>query len=102
MEPVTPEDIRSFADRRAARDLEARRALHRRAAHDAGAIVEMIVCEFNPERVVQWGLALHPEHFQRYLAACCRRGRHVEAAKGDSRWSPRRVRRFRHSARNSS
>ncbi|MFP4067928.1 MAG: nucleotidyltransferase family protein [Spirochaetaceae bacterium] len=66
MESVTPEDIRRFADRRAARDLEARRALHRRAAHDAGAIVEMIVREFNPERVVQWGSVLHPEHFREY------------------------------------
>jgi len=40
--------------------------LHAQAVHDFQAIVEMIVRQFNPNRVYQWGSVLRPERFRSY------------------------------------
>lgn len=66
MDPVTPADIRRFADERAARDRGARRQLHAEAQRDAEAIVEMIIRRFEPRRLVQWGSVLQGDQFREY------------------------------------
>jgi predicted nucleotidyltransferase len=66
MDPVTPADIRRFADERAARDRGARRQLHAEAQRDAEAIVEMIIRRFEPRRLVQWGSVLQSDQFREY------------------------------------
>ena len=42
---------------------EQRRRLHERASADCSRIVEMIVRDFRPRRVIQWGSLLDPEQF---------------------------------------
>lgn len=42
---------------------ERRRWLHERASADCGRIIEMIVRDFQPSRVIQWGSLLEPESF---------------------------------------
>jgi predicted nucleotidyltransferase len=66
MDPVTPTDIRRFADERAARDRRGRRELHAEAQRDAQAIVEMIIRRFEPRRLVQWGSVLQGDQFREY------------------------------------
>jgi predicted nucleotidyltransferase len=52
-----------FQKDREARRLEARRVLFRRATRDFNAIVAMIVKEFAPKRIYQWGSLLDPDRF---------------------------------------
>ena len=40
--------------------------LHAQAVHDFAAILEMMVRDFHPERVYQWGSVLRPELFRDY------------------------------------
>jgi predicted nucleotidyltransferase len=42
------------------------RMLHAQAVHDFDAIVRMIIDEFNPSRVYQWGSLLRPDRFRDY------------------------------------
>jgi len=37
--------------------------LHKKAAGDCAAIIAMIIKDFNPIRIYQWGSLLHPEQF---------------------------------------
>ena len=37
--------------------------LHKKASRDCAAIINMIIKEFNPFRIYQWGSLLHPERF---------------------------------------
>lgn len=53
---------RTLHDREAGRQ-EKRRRLHERASADCGRIIEMIVRDFGPTRVIQWGSLLEPESF---------------------------------------
>lgn len=58
--------MRRFLERKfAERDAEAK-SLHARACADFGAIVDMIVREAHPTRIVQWGSLLRPELFRPY------------------------------------
>jgi predicted nucleotidyltransferase len=40
--------------------------LHSRAASDAASIIEMIIMEYNPLRIYQWGSIIYPENFRNY------------------------------------
>lgn len=59
-------DIASAAQTLFDRDAEARerrRRLHEQAAADCARIIEMILRDFRPRRVLQWGSLLEPESF---------------------------------------
>jgi predicted nucleotidyltransferase len=59
-------DMRRFLERKvASRDAELA-SLHARACADFDAIVDMIVREARPRRIVQWGSLLRPERFRPY------------------------------------
>ena len=40
-----------------------RLSLHEQASRDSAAIIDMIIKDFNPLRIYQWGSVLHPEQF---------------------------------------
>jgi len=40
-----------------------RRALHEKASRDCAAIISMIIENYKPARIYQWGSLLHPEQF---------------------------------------
>ena len=64
--PVTPEHIRTFADRKANREREERFTLHAEAAADAAMIVAMVVDRYEPKRIVQWGSLIDTRRFRKY------------------------------------
>ncbi len=45
---------------------EKNRELWNRANNDAGAIIDMIVRDYNPAKIYQWGSVLHPDEFRDY------------------------------------
>jgi predicted nucleotidyltransferase len=58
--------MRQFLEEKERRAREHHRARHRRAQADAERIIEMIIEQYRPERVIQWGSVLQPEHFRDY------------------------------------
>jgi predicted nucleotidyltransferase len=57
---------RAWLRARDARRAELRRKLWGQAKQDADRIIAMIVREFRPARIYQWGSIVHPEHFAEY------------------------------------
>jgi predicted nucleotidyltransferase len=69
MMALDPEHVRKARQGLVRREEERRsrnRQLHAQAVHDSRAIVDMIVQQFNPDRVYQWGSVLRPERFRDY------------------------------------
>ena len=66
---LDPEHIRKarqYLDSREEQRRTQDRQLHAQAVHDFQAILDMIVRQFNPDRVYQWGSVLRPERFRDY------------------------------------
>ena len=64
-----PEHVRrarQYLDSREERRRTQCRQLHVQAVHDFQAILDMIIRQFHPDRVYQWGSVLRPECFRDY------------------------------------
>ena len=57
---------RAWLRARGRRRAEGRRRLWEQATQDADRIIALIVREFRPARIYQWGSIVHPEHFAEY------------------------------------
>jgi len=57
---------RAWLQARDQRRAELRHSLWEQARQDADRIIAMIVREFRPARIYQWGSIVHPEHFAEY------------------------------------
>ena len=57
---------RAFLEKRAARRRERLRALAADAQADCDRIVHMLVADFDPRRIYQWGSLLTPERFREW------------------------------------
>jgi predicted nucleotidyltransferase len=57
---------RAWLRARDRRRAERRRRLWEQAKQDADRIIALIVREFRPARIYQWGSVVHPEHFAEY------------------------------------
>lgn len=55
---------RQFLDQREAKRAEQNRELWKKAKADADRILEMMVREYHPARIWQWGSVLEPEQFR--------------------------------------
>ena len=64
--PVTPSQIRAFAEKKHARIQAECVRLHAKAAADAARIVAMIAERYQPARIVQWGSVLDARLFRTY------------------------------------
>ena len=57
---------RAWLRARDRRRAERRRRLWEQAKQDADRTIALIVREFRPARIYQWGSIVHPEHFAEY------------------------------------
>jgi len=62
----TVADMRRYLERKVAARQAAIDTLHAQACADFDAIVDMIVREAQPQRILQWGSLLRPERFRPY------------------------------------
>lgn len=60
------EDARKFLKEKRKRIAEKNSALWEIARNDAQQIIEMIIREFNPKAIYQWGSVLEPKNFKEY------------------------------------
>lgn len=66
MANVTHKDVRAFVRRKQEGQAQKRKELHAQAKRDADRILTMIIRDYHPSRVIQWGSVINPETFREY------------------------------------
>jgi len=60
------EKVKEYIRNKEAEEIQKWKELHSQAASDAASIIEMIIKEYNPLRIYQWGSIIYSENFRSY------------------------------------